>query len=526
MARFTSIGKYFKYIFKKNHHLTETQKKQKYKGIAVITGFVLILLQLTISVIFIGKVLNLNMFPLSYISGIIVILALITVYNFLSQFTSSHILGKCLAVILSGLMIFGYLVTDKINTTLDHITTNITRTSNVDIIVLKDDDAIEQKDVLSYVFGYNKMNDNLLVPQAIQSINTQSNVTLNTKTYDTWDSLVNALYENKEIKAIAVSSNLRVTLAEENTEFTDKTRILNTISVTSEAEIVKGEVKAKGEPFVMYISGNDEYGKISDTGRSDVNIIAVINPETRQVLLVSTPRDYYITVTGVDYTGKEFSGFDKLTHAGVAGIKYSMKALSDLYGIDFDYFFKVNFDGCVNIVDALGGITIYSDVEFTNGTDAAPEQYHFVEGANECDGAKTLAFVRERSVFGIGDVQRGRNQQAAISAMIDKATSPAILTNYASILDAVSNVMYTNMPVESIQQLVKEQLDDNTAWNVQSFGLSYQVSADKVCEVYGGIASCLEPDYEQVNIAIKLINKILNDEIFDLDEYVSLVSHS
>ena len=241
----------------------------------------------------------------------------------------------------------------------------------------------------------------------------------------------------------------------------------------------------------------------------------MINPETRQVLLISTPRDYYITIS--DANGRK--GIDKLTHAGNAGTQASIDALYDLYGFKADYFMKLNFDGCVNIVDALGGITIDSEVEFTNGEDAAPENYHFVKGLNECDGAMTLAFVRERQCFMNGDFQRGRNQQAAISGIINKATSPSILTSYSSVLEAATEVLYTNMPTSMITGLIKDQLADSTPWNVQSYAVSGRTQSN-YCNLYGFYASTVVPDYDTVNIAIKLMNMIYNDETFNVDEYV------
>lgn len=278
----------------------------------------------------------------------------------------------------------------------------------------------------------------------------------------------------------------------------------------------------KDESFIVYISGNDEYGKITEHGKSDVNILATVNPKTKQILLLSTPRDYYITISGFDESGNLITGLDKFTHAGNAGIQYSIEALENLYGVDIDYFFKINFDGCINIVDAMGGITIYSDVEFTNGTNAAPEQYNFVVGANKCDGAKTLAFVRERECFIKGDIQRGINQEAAITAMLDKVISPSILLKYAQILDAVSDTLLTNMPVEVITGLVKEQINNPKDWNVQSYALDYikEESGTRLCNVYGGYRWVAIPDYDMVNNAIEMINKIKSGEIFDVSEYI------
>lgn len=519
---FSRTNRDMQYIFKSSSKLNKKQLKRKKRGISSLIGILLVIIELIISILFTYEIIKLNIFPLKYLVMFIIVIILLLLYNFTSQFTKSRGIGKFLSILVSMLLVFGYLVGSKINWTLQGITSNITKTDSIHLVVVKEDAASSIADTLNYTYGYNSQHDGDLPVKAIEKINSENNISLNTKTYDNWEQITAALYENNEIQLIAINSNIYKTLLEENESFGTKTRILDTITITTKVVVEKGEVKQKGDCFVMYISGNDEYGTISDTGRSDVNILAVINPETRQVMLISTPRDYYINISRPDSSGKMITGLDKLTHAGNAGTKYSMEALSNLFGVDIDYFFKVNFDGCVNIIDALGGITIFSDVDFINGTDAAPERYHFVKGANECDGAKALAFVREREAFLAGDLQRGKNQQAAISAMIEKATSPAILTNYSAILDAVSDMMYTNMPTESIQQLIKDQLSDSTPWNVQSYSLTFMNEANyiKPLQVYGGSGWACLPDYDSVNMAIKLIQKTQNDEIFNVDEVV------
>jgi LCP family protein required for cell wall assembly len=275
--------------------------------------------------------------------------------------------------------------------------------------------------------------------------------------------------------------------------------------------------KVNEEPIIIYLSGNDDYGEITSTGRSDVNILAVMNPKTRQMLLVSTPRDYYMKISN----GNGVTGLDKLTHAGNAGVEYSVKALESLYGISIDYYVKLNFTGCVNIVNALDGITVNSSVEFTNGSDAAPESYHFTVGPNECDGEKTLAFVRERHVFADGDFQRGKDQEAAVKAILDKATTPAILANYSSVLNATSSMFLTNMPSNTITSLIKGQIADSTSWNVQQYSVGGTTDT-KNGQVYGlSGMSVVIPDNNSVNTAVKLIDKITNGDVFQVDDYIN-----
>lgn len=506
-----------KYLLKKNNELTLKGRKRKKRARSTVIGLFLVLIQIILTAMFLVRLFNLNVLPIKYIAMVVVILLLITLYNFLSQFSKTKIVGKFLAVLLSVVTCLGFMFSDKLYLTLSAISDSTIKTDIVDVIVLKSDSANSITDTLDYTYGYNTSDNSTVLTRAISDINKENNSDIKTSEYNSWDDTINALYKNKDIQAMIVTESMRSTLAEQYEDFDSKTKIVGTVKITTEIKLSSSDKKVNDEPFIVYLSGNDEYGEVSSTGRSDVNILAIVNPKTRQVLLVSTPRDSYIEISNSN--GK--TGLDKLTHAGNAGIEYSISALENLYGISVDYYVKVNFTGCVKIVDALGGITINSEVEFENGRDAAPKTYHFNIGENECDGEKTLAFVRERQAFKNGDFQRGRNQEAAIQAIINKATSPQILQSYSTVLDAVSSMMLTNMPPSTMTALIRGQLSDSTPWNVQSYSITGKSGGLKNCTVYGlKNASVVELDDSSVSLAQDMINKICNGETFNVDEYV------
>ena len=131
-----------------------------------------------------------------------------------------------------------------------------------------------------------------------------------------------------------------------------------------------------------------------------------------------------------------------------------------------------------------------------------------------------MAFSRERMAFAAGDFQRGRNQTAAIKGIIQKATSPAILTKYSAVLDAVGDMFLTNIPNSAISELVKAQLSDSTPWNIQTYSIN-GTTGYRYLEVTGlSNASCVMPYADDINMAINLMSKIQNDEIFDVDTYI------
>lgn len=253
--------------------------------------------------------------------------------------------------------------------------------------------------------------------------------------------------------------------------------------------------------FCVYLSGNDEYGSISAKGRSDVNILAVVNPNTRQVLLASTPRDYYIELPF--YGGV----MDKLTHAGIYGLETSYYALENLYDVDIDYYFRVNFSGFQDIIDALDGITVFSDYEFTS-----IDGYYFNYGENELDGLHALHFARERKSFPDGDNQRGKNQMKVIEAVIDKAISPTLLTRFNSIMESLEGSFMTDMPYDLMAQIVRDQLENGGAWNVVSESVSgYGEYRD--CYSLPFEASVMIPYDDDVERVAELIDKVIAGEI-------------
>ena len=213
------------------------------------------------------------------------------------------------------------------------------------------------------------------------------------------------------------------------------------------------------EPFNIYISGIDVSGPITTNSRSDVNIIMTVNPNTKKILLTTTPRDYYVQIPGV--SGEQR---DKLTHAGIYGVDVSMSTLESIYGIDITYYARVNFTSLITIVDALGGIDVNSDYEFTT----LHGKYKIQKGINHMDGAAALGFSRERYSFEDGDNQRGKNQEAVLTAILQKAMSPAIIKNANQIIASVSDCVETNMTENEMAKFINMQLSDGAGWSIEA----------------------------------------------------------
>ena len=265
--------------------------------------------------------------------------------------------------------------------------------------------------------------------------------------------------------------------------------------------------KITKEPFVVYLSGVDNRGELTENARSDVNILAVVNPSTKRVALINTPRDYYVDLAGTNSK-------DKLTHAGLYGVETSMATLGNLYGVNVDQYLRINFAGFISIIDAVGGVDVYSDQAFTSvGSPGYYDPTTFAEGWNHLDGKSALAFARERHAFKTGDIQRGINQMKVIDAMAEKLKSPALLMSFSKLMDAMADCFVTSLSQEQISALVRMQLSDLSSWDIQSYSVTGTGAKSSKCySAKGQSLYVMKPDENSVNEAKALVAAVLGGE--------------
>lgn len=292
---------------------------------------------------------------------------------------------------------------------------------------------------------------------------------------------------------------------------------------------IGGTEKVSKKPFVLYLSGDDSFGEMSDSsnGRSDTNILAVVNPETHTALLLSTPRDAYVELIGDDIPS---GNYDKLTHAGKygTGVKdsngnwehgfdVSMNTLGNLYDVDIDHYLRLNFTGFADFVDALGGVTI--DIPEGFSTYTYGKSYTFNEGVQKLTGEEALTYVRERHSFATGDLQRGANQVAVIEAIVDQALSANTITNYSSIIKHINKSFETDLDISSLAalQLQVQGDKDYDGWNMVSYTVDGSTGGGyQYCYTTDSYLSVVMLDDDSVDVATKLIDMVLNgDEVTD-----------
>jgi len=485
--------------------------------------------------------IQLDMLPLGYLIALIAVLVLLAVIIGLMLFIRGRKSGKLrriVAVVLALLLLCGCAV---ISTVATDVRKAIQATSREmfdlptrEIYVLADNETQELKDAVDFTYGFIKNYDEDCTQQVFEEIYQQTGVRPATAGYMNIGTMVTALMENR-IDAMILNSGLMSILEDSGAfeDFSANTKVLEQvrveeleaptfemmlpvpqepdaeeiIPVTQPEEEPEEEITVDYsalEPFIVYVSGSDSYDEeVVTYGRSDVNILAVVNPLTKQVLLINTPRDYYVKTT---VSGDQK---DKLTHCGIYGVKCSMRTLASLYNTKVEYFVRINFSGFKKLIDALGGVTVYSDYAFT-----AITRTPIAQGENHLNGQQALDFARERKTLQDGDAERGRHQMQVITAVIEKATSgTTIISNYSDIMASVEGMFTMNIPAEMIGDLMKMQLSDMARWNIVSYSATGYGAMEECYSLPGMELAVMEPNQSSLNKAARLIDMVFAGEL-------------
>lgn len=461
-------------------------------------SLVFLIAQFLISAALVGVAFYVGFIPLKYIVALIVLCLFLLAYEVFSQMTDKiYIVGRVLCALICFFYIGGGYYCVNTYSAIDEMAGQQVKVDEISCIVLKDDPAQSIYDTKDYTFGILAANDRENTNKALAEVQAAIGKEPATIEYQDNDTLIDALYA-KDVNVIVINEANRSPIEEYYKTFSDDTRVLNTHKVETVIQEDEKLDDITKTPFNVYLSGIDVYGSIKTTSRSDVNVIVTVNPNTKQILLTSTPRDYYVPLTvsnGIP---------DKLTHAGIHGVDCSIGTLENLYGIDIDYYVRVNFTSVRKIVDLLGGVKVYSDYDFTS--DWGPS---FKKGYNQVNGKQALAFCRERHHFANGDYQRGRDHQHMIEAILNKAMSPDILPNYADLLKTASKNFQTNMSTKEITALAKMQLNDMSQWTIKYANAAGQGASKTTYSYQSRKLYVCVPDYNSVAKITKRINKVL-----------------
>lgn len=304
----------------------------------------------------------------------------------------------------------------------------------------------------------------------------KDNMTNKVVYYEDYTSMIKALYDGK-IDACFVTSNYAVTFAnetftenQEETPFADRVKVVKEYSEERKNQdtqtiINSGSKQTKkiDEPFTMLVMGVDSENdglKANQAFNGDTLMMITFNPKTLTATMFSIPRDMYVPIA---CNGNKYA---KINSSAAYGSSCVINTVQKLTGITIDYYLKMNFKGVVDLVDALGGITVdveEPDFKTNFGIDCkgqvceqnslrhvGSETVFIPVGVNEINGEQALAYARCRHLYATSDIARNRHQQDIIVAIAQKAKTLRTVKDFENVIDAVSNNLETNMTPEQI----------------------------------------------------------------------------
>ncbi len=405
----------------------------------------------------------LDMIPIKYLAIFYIVFGLLYLYLFFTSFPkkikNKFKASSCIFLVLFG-AIFGVGI-KYLNDTMDFVglvSKDLLQKEVYYVMTLDDSEYKDIKDLDGKSIGiYSSRNSTKASNELNKKIKSTS------REYKNIVELFEDLQDGK-LDAVLINDSTKNLLDTDLADMKLKLKEIYKVYVKIEKTDIVKVVDITKKPFNIYVAGGDAYGSIDNVTNTDVNMIITVDPINRKVLLTSIPRDYYVNLPSF---GED--AYDKLTHAGYYGIEESVKTIEKLLDIDINYYVKVNFSTIEGIIDAIEGVDVYSDYSFcANGR----PDICYKKGNNHMDGFHALMFARERYAFKDGDVQRVKDQQKVLTAIIKKVTSStALVTNFSQILDSVENSFSTNMEPSNINRFIKMQLNDMRGWNIESQNL-------------------------------------------------------
>lgn len=499
---------------KKSKDEIKQHKKKKSKRFYKILSFLLVVLSVAAG----GILIYFNIIPLKYLVPGLVLLTLIVFFIAFKLNKRTCLFTKLVcslfSIIIMACEVMGIIYALGTLDFLNDIIDTGLRTEIYNVYVLEDSDYTKLDDLNGKNIATYK-SDSSNLSKAEEKLKHKINYknVVKESLYEGVDSVI-----NKENDALFVSDSM-MEIYNEDHENGKKLRVLDSIDVLTKAKSIFKSVNVANKPFVVYLSGVDSSGTISKQSRSDVNILAFVNPDAGKIFLLNTPRDYYVTLASKHAK-------DKLTHAGIYGIEESANTLGLLYGTTVNYYARVNFTSFVNIINTLGGITVnvetpdyrYNDGIYCGSNTVCEQNSKRAFGSNmvyvkaglqTLNGEQALAYSRNRHQYDGGDNARQLHQQQVLKGIIDKASSPAILAKYNSLLKSLSKGVLTNIEQKTITTLVNKQLDDNTKWTVENYTVKGTDSYNTTYSTGSAKAYVMVPDMNTVNEAKLKIKTIM-----------------
>ena len=491
------------------------KKDKKQNKVGKVFGIIFSILLVAATMYLLFNVIKLNVLPTKLLFLMTIVFVLLDlIFILLLCFATKGVVSKIICIIFTvaislGSCLGGYYLS-KTGGLISNITNVAKHSKNTVSVIVKQSSDMKNKNELAGHSVGTLANINTQGSKKILKELNKSGIQMEKREYGSLTEMLESFY-NGEVDSIVIneSSRSQITDIDAYKDFDNNTRVVYQTSYkvenTDKANAVSNITTT---PFNVLISGSDTRGGYDENGRSDVIMVATVNPKTGTILLTSVPRDFYVETACDAADGCQQGALDKITHTGVHGTNTTKRTVEQLLGIEINYTFKVGFDTVTDIVDAVGGIDVNVEpgYECSNFMHAPGLSVH--AGVNHLNGEQALGYARERYAYSEGDRQRTKNQQQVLMGIVDKITSPAIVTNYASIMDSMSNTFSTTMSNDEISSLIKYQLNSNPKWKMEQYMVN-GTGDTLMCAELGDAAYVMVPDQSTVTTAKNKINAVL-----------------
>jgi len=503
--------------------MTEEKKKKKvnFKGVCILL-FVVALVCTVLANVIIPKYDIASSFklPLMIVSAVLLIAALFLTVKKVSSTTA--LFNAILAIV----MVFGCIAVPKMEekeknifqepakksqTTMNFYALTSEYKSNHSSLF---EDTASSDNILDYAdktFITQSQFDKTNTDNAISQIEAVLEATPNVTSKDTVYDAIKAFYNGEgEVLVLndAFVSALKTIKAFKN--FDNDTVVLSSLKFGEEEVQEEPQPVSDQHPFAVYVAGNDTRASgLTTVGRTDVDMIMVVNPTSRQILLVSIPRDYYIENPGLS------DGMDKLTHLGNQGIRNTLDGINCKFNLNLTDYLCTNFTHFEALVDALGGVTINNPYAF-DGENSG--DYHFDAGEITLNGEQALAYSRERYSLSNGDYGRNEHQGIIMQAILEKVQQNAAAGDKTGVLAALSANFLTNVNINDLYNLYTSSGDVAQPWQYIRYHLGGTgTMAGTVSMGMSRMLYVCQPFESQVQFTTDLVNRMLNGETISED---------
>lgn len=491
------------------------KKNKKQNKVGKVFGVIFSIVMIAATMYLLFNIIKLNVLPTKLLFLMTIVFVLLDlIFILLLCFATKGVVSKIICIIFAlaislGSCLGGYYMS-KTGGLLSSMTNVAKHSKNTVSVVVKESSDMKKKTDLAGRSVGTLANINTTGSKKILMELTNSGISMEQKEFGSMTEMLESFY-NGEVDSIVISESSRsqITDMEAYANFDNNTRVVYQTSYKVEnTDKAKAVSNITNTPFNVLISGSDTRGGFDENGRSDVIMVATVNPKTGTILLTSVPRDFYVTTACDAGDGCQQGALDKITHTGIHGTNTTKRTVEQLLGIEINYTFKVGFDTVTDIVDAVGGIDVNVEpgYECSNFLHAPGLSVH--AGVNHLNGEQALGYARERYAYSEGDRQRTKNQQQVLMGIVDKITSPAIVTNYAQIMDSMSDTFSTTMSSQEISDLIKYQLNKNPKWKMEQYMVN-GTGDTLMCAELGDAAYVMVPDQSTVTTAKNKINAVL-----------------